>query len=77
MARQHSLGEEFTQSDVSYSDENDVFEPFQIGCKVENLWNVGVSDGNPYENSLCRITREPLIRKQQRKPYRQRKSDGQ
>ena len=55
----------------------DVFEPFQIGCKVENLWNVGVSDGNPYENSLCRITREPLIRKQQRKPSRQRKSDGQ
>ena len=51
----------------------DVFAPYQIGCKVENLWNVGVSDGKPYENSLCRITREPLIRKHHRKPSRQRK----
>ena len=51
----------------------DVFDPHQIGCKVENLWNVGVSDGKPYDNALCRITREPLIRKQQRKPSRQRK----
>lgn len=51
----------------------DVFSPYQVGCKVENLWNVGVSDGNPYENNLCRITREPFIRKQQRKPSRGRK----
>lgn len=51
----------------------DVFDPYQIGCKVENLWNIGVSDGNPYENSLCRITREPLIRKRQRGLSRQRK----
>lgn len=51
----------------------DVFSPGQIGCHVENLWNVGVSDGNPYENALCRITREPLIRKHHRKPSRQRK----
>jgi len=50
----------------------DVFDPYQIGCKVENLWNVGVSDGNKYENHLCTITREPLIRKRQRKPSRQR-----
>lgn len=51
----------------------DVFDPYQVGCKVENLWNVGVSDGKPYENNLCRITREPLIRKHHRKPSRQRK----
>lgn len=55
----------------------DVFDPFQVGCKVENLWHVGVSDGKPYENNLCRITREPLIRKQQRKPSRNRNLDGQ
>ena len=40
-----------------------MFTPSQIGCKVENLWNAGVSDGKPYENKLCRITREPLMRK--------------
>ncbi|MBR3546759.1 MAG: hypothetical protein IKN86_04270 [Bacteroidaceae bacterium] len=51
----------------------DVFSPYQIGGKVHNLWNVGVSDGNPYENNLCRITREPLVRKAHRKPSRQRK----
>lgn len=54
----------------------DVFTPEQVGCKVENLWNVGVSDGEPYANKLCRITREALIRKQQKSPSRKRTSDG-
>ena len=51
----------------------DVFSPYDIGCKVENLWNLGVSEGNPYENRLCRITREPLVRKAHRMLSRQRK----
>lgn len=51
----------------------DVFDENQIGCKVQELWYGGVSDGYPYKNDLCRITREPLIRKQQRKPSRGRK----
>ena len=47
-----------------------IYESFtaeQIGCKVENLWKVGVSDGQPYEGRLCRITREPILRKTQKK----------
>lgn len=39
------------------------FSPEQIGCKVSNLWNIGVSDGNPYEGRRCRITKEPILRK--------------
>ncbi|MFA5849949.1 MAG: hypothetical protein WC833_08700 [Bacteroidales bacterium] len=42
----------------------DVFTPEQIGCKVENLWNIGVSSGTPYNGNKCTITLEKLIRKQ-------------
>ena len=55
----------------------EVFTPEQVGCKVENLWNVGVSDGEPYANKLCRITREAVVRKQQKAPSRRRKITGQ
>ena len=41
----------------------DLFAPEQIGCKVTNLWNVGVSDGVSYDGKLCCISREPLYRK--------------
>ncbi len=55
----------------------EMFTPEQVGCKVENLWNNRVSEGEPYANKLCRITREPLIRKAHRTIARKRKSDGQ
>lgn len=34
-----------------------------IGCRVERLWAVGVSDGNRYEGRRCTITREAVYRK--------------
>lgn len=55
----------------------EIFTPHQIGCRVENLWSEKVSDGYPYENKLCRITKEPVIRKAQRQPSCQRKTSGQ
>lgn len=54
-----------------------MFTPEQVGCKVENLWNNRVSEGEPYANKLCRITREAVVRKQQKAPSRKRKSTGQ
>ena len=45
----------------------DVFTPEQIGCKVENLWKVGFPEGKSYENRICRITREPIIRSGKRR----------
>ncbi len=43
------------------------FSPEQIGCKVNRLWKIGVSDGKPYEGRLCRVTRETILRKTQKK----------
>ena len=45
----------------------ELFTSEQVGCRVENLWKLGVSEGEPYTNKLVRITREPLIRKKQRR----------
>lgn len=38
-----------------------------IGCKVEWLWQLGISDGNRYEGRRCTITREAVYRKSQNK----------
>lgn len=46
----------------------DTFTAEQIGCKVNRLWNIGVSHGNPYEGRRCRITKEPISRKRRFKP---------
>lgn len=46
----------------------DTFTAEQIGCKVTRLWNIGVSDGNPYNGRRCRITREQILRKRRFKP---------
>lgn len=43
------------------------FSPEQIGCKVSRLWNIGVSDGNPYTGAKTTVTREPLHTKRQNK----------
>lgn len=48
-----------------------IYETFtdeQVGCKVTRLWNLGVSQGNPYNGKLCRITKEPLTSKTQISP---------
>lgn len=46
----------------------DTFTPEQIGCKVSRLYNIGVSDGTPYQSRLCQITREVVSRKAREKP---------
>lgn len=46
----------------------DVFTPKEVGCKVSNLWNLGVSNGNPYLGRNCTVTREPVARKRQKRP---------
>ncbi|MCM1168909.1 MAG: hypothetical protein NC324_03130 [Bacteroides sp.] len=44
----------------------EVFSKAEIGCKVERLWAVGVSDGKPYEGRKCTVTREMVHRKRQK-----------
>lgn len=46
----------------------DTFTTEQVGCKVTRLWNLGVSQGNPYNGKLCKITKEPLTSKTQISP---------
>ena len=54
----------------------DQFTSGQVGCKVENLWNVGIGDNKPYENAICVIRREPFFRKAQKRPLSTTKIDG-
>lgn len=42
--------------------------PAQVGCKVTRLWNIGVSNGQPYIGKLCTITKEQLHSKPQENP---------
>ena len=44
----------------------EVYTKEEIGCRVEHLWNIGVSDGNEYRGKRCTIKRHPLIRKARR-----------
>ena len=41
----------------------ETFSPEQVGCRVSRLWNIGVAQGNEYLGRLCRITKEPIMRK--------------
>ena len=34
----------------------DTFTPEQIGCKVSRLYNIGVSDGTPYQSNGRKIS---------------------
>lgn len=54
----------------------DTFTPDQVGCKVSRLWNIGVSQGQPYVGRLCQITKEETTAKKQNNPYKGRKSLG-
>lgn len=45
----------------------DLFTAEQVGCKVTRLWNIGVADGNSYHGRKCSITREPIMRKRQKR----------
>lgn len=52
----------------------EMFTHKQVGCKVTRLWNMGVSQGNPYNGKLCQITRETLTSKTQINPSKGLKS---
>lgn len=43
------------------------FTPEQIGCRVERLYAVGVSQGTVYRNRLVEIRRYPIARKPQQR----------
>lgn len=47
----------------------DTFTPDQIGCAVERLYKLRVSDSNPYHGISCDISREEVRRKAQKHPY--------
>ena len=51
----------------------DTFTPEQVGCKVSRLWNIGITQGNPYSGRLCQITKEEIIAKTQKNPCESRK----
>lgn len=56
------------RADFFYTSLAAIYQQFtdaQIGCKLSNLYNTGVSKGTPYRGKLCTITREPLVRMKQ------------
>lgn len=46
----------------------ELFTPEQIGCAVNRLWALKVSDGNTYEGRKCTISREEVKRKARKRP---------
>lgn len=44
------------------------FTPEQIGCTVNNLWNIGIDFGRPYLNQRCTISKEMFVRKSRKTP---------
>ncbi|MDR1343519.1 MAG: hypothetical protein LBK18_09750 [Prevotellaceae bacterium] len=38
----------------------EAFSPQEVGCRVTRLWNVKITEANPYIGRKCTITREPL-----------------
>jgi hypothetical protein len=43
----------------------DTFTPHQIGCKVQRLWNVKITEENSYIGRKCTISKTVLLRKKQ------------
>lgn len=57
-----------------------IYETFtakQVGCGVQHLYNLGISDGNTYEGRRATITRETLASKEQSNPRNRRTGEGQ
>ena len=40
----------------------DVFTPDEIGCKVQRLWDYGITQERPFRNSHCEIHKGELHR---------------
>lgn len=43
------------------------FTPEEIGCKVHRLWNLKITEDEPYIGKKCTITKESLTRKSHEK----------
>ena len=43
----------------------DMFSSAEIGCKVQRLWNIKITEEKPYIGRKCTITKEVLARKKQ------------
>lgn len=57
-----------------------IYETFtaqQIGCGVQHLYNLGMSDGNTYEGRRAAITRETLASKMQTDPHSRKTGERQ
>lgn len=39
----------------------DVFSNEEVGCKITRLWNIKISENNPYEGMLCTISEEKVV----------------
>lgn len=52
----------------------ELFTPEQIGCAVNRLYNLNLSDGACYDGRLCEIARESVHAKAQKKPTERVKS---
>ena len=57
--------EDDARSDFYFTSLAAIYQHFtkeQIGCSVNRLWNLKLSDGNTYDSRLCTISRHPLFR---------------
>ncbi len=57
------------QCDFFFGSLSAIYEQFDrndIGCSVNRLWNLGVSDGKAYHGRRCTITREDVLRKKRK-----------
>jgi hypothetical protein len=41
------------------------FAPSDIGCRVQRLWNIKITEDKPYIGRKCTITKERIMRKKQ------------
>lgn len=44
----------------------DQFTPEQVGCRVEALWSMHISDGNKFKGPSCTVSRLPIFRKKRK-----------
>ena len=47
-----------------------IFAPSQVGCKVQRLWNLKITEERPYVGRKCTVTKESVMRKQQSEKYK-------
>lgn len=49
--------------------------PEQVGCGVKRLWNLQISQGNPYHGKRCVITKQQINSKTQNNPCKGRSDE--